>query len=178
MTRCTKTIAIFGSAVVAPDSPQAAQAYQAGYQLALAGFAICNGGYGGVMEAASRGAHDAQGQVIGVTSGAFRHRTPNPYLTQMIETTDLLERITTLMRLADGYVVLDGGIGTLAELFVAWNLAATGWHKPVVVVGDALKNALSQITPYTEIGEGQMKLLHFQPSVEDMLRCLRDHLIV
>jgi len=170
-----KIIAVFGSSGIELDSEAAEQAFRLGYLLAKAGFAICNGGYTGVMEACSRGAAEAGGEVIGVTCSVFSRRDPNPYLTREIQTQDLPERIATLMRLADAYVVLDGSIGTLAELFLAWNLLVTGWSKPLLVVSENLRQALEELQPYIEIEEKHLQYLTFLPTIESAVDYLRQH---
>lgn len=159
-------IAVYGSSAITQDSVEAQNAETLGRLLAEAGYAVCTGGYMGVMEAASRGAKAAGGNVIGVTCKAFSNRTPNLYLTQEIETDDLPQRIATLMRIADGYIVLDGGIGTLAELLLAWNLLAMGGSKPVIVVGEPLKKTVDAMKPYTEISDRLLDMLVFVDTVE------------
>ena len=48
-----------------------AEALELGRALAAAGFTVCTGGYGGVMEAVSRGARESGGRVLAVTSSFF-----------------------------------------------------------------------------------------------------------
>lgn len=130
----------------------------------------------GVMESCSRGAKEAGGIVIGVTcSAVFSRRTPNPYLTEIDDQPDLPARIVTLIRMADAYVVLDGNIGTLAELFLAWNVVATGWIKPLIVVGSALKAGLNALTEYTEIDDKQLSLISFVETVDEAAGFLRSY---
>ncbi len=129
----------------------------------------------GAMEASSRGASEAGGRIIGVTSKTFSHRTPNPYLTEERMTNDLLDRIATLMRLADAYIVMDGSIGTLAELFVAWNMLATGWDKPLIVVGDYLRCAMEVLQDYTEIREKHLDVIEFVPDEAAAVNFLHQH---
>jgi uncharacterized protein (TIGR00730 family) len=170
----SKTIAVFGSSAITQDSTEAQLAYRAGELLAKAKFKICNGGYFGAMEAASRGAVEAHGEVIGVISDVFSHRIPNPFLTETVETRDLLERIATLIRIADGYIILDGGIGTLAELFVAWNMVAVGWDKPILVIGDKLHTACHDFCLHTEIEEKHLNMLKFVPTIEEAVTYLEE----
>lgn len=172
MNPFTKTIAIYGSSAITQDSEAARQAERLGERLAQAKFAICNGGYMGVMEACSRGAAKAGGRIIGVTTSTFSKRFPNPYLTEEITTGNLIERIGTLMGIADAYIVLDGNIGTLAELFLAWNLVATGWDKPLIVVGAEMKNTLHALSEYTEIRDKQMAKLTFVATVDEVVAFL------
>ena len=54
-----KIVTIFGGSKCGEDDPEYDQARRVGELLAEAGFTICTGGYLGVMEAASRGAHEA-----------------------------------------------------------------------------------------------------------------------
>ena len=63
----TKIVSVFGGSAPQPGSVPHAEAQALGAALAQAGWTVANGGYSGVMEAASRGAHEAGGHVIGVT---------------------------------------------------------------------------------------------------------------
>ncbi|MDQ3804788.1 MAG: LOG family protein, partial [Acidobacteriota bacterium] len=60
-----KIVTIFGGSKCNEDSPEYADALEVGRLLAEAGFTICTGGYLGVMEAASRGARERGGRVLG-----------------------------------------------------------------------------------------------------------------
>jgi uncharacterized protein (TIGR00730 family) len=89
--------------------------------VAEAGWALATGGYGGVMEAASRGAASAGGQAVGVLCKVFGS-VGNRHLTRRIVTPDLYMRLRQLIDLGDGYVALPGSTGTLAELALVWEL--------------------------------------------------------
>lgn len=169
-----RTIAVFGSSGVTQESELAQQAEELGRRLAQHGYRISNGGYMGVMEACSRGAQWAGGEVIGVTCQAFDERSPNPYLSKEVNTPDLNERITTLMRLSDGYIVLDGMIGTMAELFLAWNLIFMGEQKPLIVVGDALRRFIENLHQYTEINPRHIEYLRFAQDIDEAMKLLED----
>ena len=131
-----KVITIFGSSRPLPDSEDYQTAFDAGRSLARRGFTVCNGGYAGTMEAASKGAREAGGKTIGVTSTVFS-RTPNPWVDQEIRTATMVERLLKLVELGEGYVVLKGGTGTLLELAAVWEFINKGFQpqKPIVVVG-------------------------------------------
>jgi uncharacterized protein (TIGR00730 family) len=162
-----KVIAVYGSSSITQDSVTAKAAEKMGKRLVEAGYSISNGGYMGVMEAASRGAKEANGEVIGVTCRSFSKRSPNPYLTKEIDTADLPERISTLMNISDGYIVLDGGIGTLAELLLAWNLLVLGGSKPVIVVGESLRKSVYAMAEHTEVSDDLINMLIFAETVEE-----------
>ena len=133
------TITVFGSARSLPGSPEYSLAEQLGRLIAQAGWTVCNGGYGGTMEAAAKGAHAAGGQAIGVTCSIFDGRgSANPYITQEIPTPDLPARLDALVRLGHAYVVLPGGTGTLLELALVWELLSkrlVADLRPVILVG-------------------------------------------
>ena len=133
-----EVIAIFGSAGAKPGQPAYQTAYEVGRLLAQAGFAIANGGYGGTMLAAAKGAAEAGGQVIGVTCSAFENSNANEYTTRQIVTDSLDERLDTLIKLGQAYVVLPGATGTLLELAMVWELKNKGFLKqsrPIILVG-------------------------------------------
>jgi uncharacterized protein (TIGR00730 family) len=130
-------ITVFGSSQAEPSSPAYETAHELGSAIAAAGWTLCNGGYGGTMEAAARGAVEHGGHTIGVTCQAFGRTGPNPYIRQEVPTFDLLSRLNTLVRLGNGYVVLPGGTGTLLELALVWELLSKGLlrrRRPLVLL--------------------------------------------
>ena len=136
MSTRSRCIAVFGSSEPREGDPAYAEAYSLGEQLAAAGFATLTGGYGGVMEAASRGAHERGGHVVGVISDIFSHRDPNPYLLETVPSRDLHERTQKLIDRADGFTVLPGKAGTLSELTFLWALdRIDALRRPLVLVG-------------------------------------------
>jgi uncharacterized protein (TIGR00730 family) len=133
-----KTITIFGTARAGPDDDAYNLAYKTGKILARAGFIIANGGYGGTMLAAAKGAAEAGGQIIGVTCSAFESNTANEYISREIVTGSLEERLDKLIKLGHAYIVLPGGTGTLLELANVWELKNKGFpdaEKPIILVG-------------------------------------------
>jgi uncharacterized protein (TIGR00730 family) len=133
-----KTITIFGTANAKPGEAAYTLAYKTGKLLAQAGFAIANGGYGGTMLAAAKGAREAGGHTIGVTCSAFEGSKPNEYIASEIVTGSLDERLDALIKLGRAYVVLPGGTGTLLELAKVWELKNKGFikeDKPIILVG-------------------------------------------
>jgi uncharacterized protein (TIGR00725 family) len=115
-------VSVFGTSAAAPLDKLYQTAYDLGRTIAELGLTLCNGGYGGTMEAAARGAVEAGGHTIGVTCLRFGRGGPNPYIRQEIPTFDLFQRLRTLLLLGRAYVVLPGGTGTLVELALAWEL--------------------------------------------------------
>lgn len=170
--RPIQTVAVFGSSAAAQDSALAKEAETLGRLLAEDDLAVVCGGYGGVMEAVCRGVAGAGGTSLGVTCDAFIGRAPNPHISREVRTIDLPTRISTLLRMAHASIVLDGGIGTLAELLLAWNLLLTGSPKPVVVVGERLRLAIDGLGEYTEIAPDHVGQLRFVETVEAAAACI------
>ncbi len=117
----TLAITVFGSSRPAEGHEQYEAARALGGALAAQGFAVCSGGYGGVMEAVSRGAKEAGGKTFGVTASAFRSRV-NRWVDEEVRVTTWEERLFELVRRGDGYVACQGGTGTLVELAVVWEM--------------------------------------------------------
>lgn len=135
-------VAVFGSSLTAPDDPEYAEAQTCGRLLAESGYAVATGGYGGSMEAVSRGAAEAGGHVIGVTDrGAFPDRGgPNRWVMEEWAAASLTERIHGLIGAAVAAIALPGSIGTFAELVASWYVAQTASQRnmpaaPIVAVG-------------------------------------------
>ena len=136
-------VAVFGSSQTDPSSAEWEEAELVGRSFALAGIAVITGGYGGTMEAVSKGAAEAGGHVIGVTAPTlFPARSgANSFVTELIEAESLSDRIGRMMVLSQGCVALPGSIGTAAELLIAWNtnhiLRRSGLPRyPSVAVGE------------------------------------------
>ncbi len=133
-----KTITIFGTSKTESGEPAYELAYETGRLLARAGYTIANGGYGGTMLAAAKGAAEAGGETIGVTCLAFEGSRANEYISREVVTKSLDERLDTLIKLGQAYVVLPGGTGTLLELAKVWELKNKGFikaDKPIILVG-------------------------------------------
>jgi uncharacterized protein (TIGR00725 family) len=105
--------------------------------LTQSGFIVCNGGYGGIMEASAKGAKSSGGKTIGVTVQTFT-RIPNQFLDEIIPKPNLLERLQKLTELGDAYVVYKGGTGTLEELALCWEYMNKGLmkEKSIIIIGD------------------------------------------
>jgi uncharacterized protein (TIGR00730 family) len=133
-----KTITIFGTGRAKEGDYAYVLAHETGKLLAQAGFIIANGGYGGTMLAAAKGASEAGGEVIGVTCSAFKSSVPNKYISREVDTVSLDERLDKLIQLGQAYVVLPGGTGTLLELAKVWELKNKGFlkaAKPIILLG-------------------------------------------
>ncbi len=139
-------ITVFGSSRPTENDADYAEARRLGAELAKHGFAVCSGGYGGVMEAVSRGAKDARGKTYGVTAEFFK-RTANEWIDIEVRKKTWEERLFELIELGDGFVACKGGTGTLVELAVVWEMLNKSViaAKPFAVCGDFWQPILDRV---------------------------------
>ncbi|HEX2172921.1 MAG TPA: LOG family protein [Dehalococcoidia bacterium] len=168
-------VTVFGSSQIVADHPEYAFAIEIGRRLAEAGYNVCTGGYDGAMAAVSRGAKEAGGATIGVTLEAFRRISANPWVDEEIKTDTLLLRLEHLITNSVGFIVLPGGIGTLLELALVWNLALTGVtnHKPIVVASDGWRKGLSYLREVTHVRDLDLDWLIFTRDPAETIESLQ-----
>jgi hypothetical protein len=109
-------IAVIGASQPSPEQEQAAE--DVGRGLGAAGAVVITGGRGGVMAAASRGAHAAGATVIGILPGTDR-RDANEWVQIALPTGMGELRNGLIVRAADAVVAVGGAYGTLSEIGLA-----------------------------------------------------------
>ncbi|MBE0697160.1 MAG: LOG family protein [Anaerolineaceae bacterium] len=134
-------VSIFGGANPQSGGNSYEEAFSLGNNLARAGHVVLTGGYIGTMEAASRGAAEAGGHVIGVTCKeieVWRGVTTNPWVMEEWHYETLHERLVALIDGCDAAIALPGGVGTLLEIAMLWNrmIVDAVPRKPLILVGD------------------------------------------
>jgi len=131
-------VAVFGSSTVREGGPEYREAEELGRDLALAGADVITGGYGGAMEACSRGASLAGAHVVGVTVELFERRgSVNRWVEERVHAPDLFERLRHITGRADAFIAVSGSVGTIAEILLTWNLLMAGARPraPLVLLG-------------------------------------------
>lgn len=163
-----KIVTIFGGSRCREADLEYAQAHRVGELLADSGFTICTGGYSGVMESASRGAHERGGHVIGVTMNRFKSE-PNRYLTEKIPSEHFYERLQRLITQSVGYIALRGGMGTVTEVSLVWNKLQTRVlePRPIVLLGDCWPRLMKELQNYLAVSDGDLNLLDFASTPEE-----------
>jgi uncharacterized protein (TIGR00730 family) len=161
-----KIVTVFGSSRPCEGDPHYTQAHCLGAALAARGFTVSSGGYGGVMEAVSRGAKEAGGRTLGITAQFFKSRA-NRWIDEEVRMNSWRDRLFALIDRAHGFVACPGGTGTLVELAVVWEMlnkrAMAG--KPLVVLGDFWKPVIDRVREVetghaSGWGEGGEPLIH------------------
>lgn len=166
-------LTVFGGSAPQPRSKPYRQAARLGELAASAGWWVATGGYGGTMEAVSRGASEVGGEVLGVTCEqieSWRDVTPNRWVRREVRCETLRERLYRLIELGDALIALPGGVGTLSEVALSWSLLQTAElsPRPLVLVGDRWRRT---VDAYREQSSGYLRgddleLLAFAPGVE------------
>ncbi len=171
----SRLVIVFGSSRVPPTDPEYARAYRLGRLLAEAGYAVGSGGYQGLMEAVSRGAREAGAHVIGYTCDIFPQVEPNPWLVEERRTPTLTERIERMAEEGDAFIALPGGIGTLAELTVIWNLLLVDYlgANPLLLLGEMWPPLLDAFRTYAHIGSSAFRLLRTVATEVEAVHVLR-----
>ncbi len=144
-----------------------------GARLAAAGFTVVTGGYGGLMRAAGEAAHAAGGRVVGLPMSAWRHLTPGAWNVELRWATDLPTRLGAMLR-CDALVALNGGVGTLSELALAWAMAQTEPAAPdVVLLGDRWPRVVEVFRDNLVIDERDLELLRIVRSPEEAVEAIQ-----
>lgn len=177
MSTPSRCITIFGGSRCSETAPEYQDALSLGRLLAQKGYAVCTGGYYGIMEAISRGAHEAGGEVIGVTMNAFKAE-PNPYLKKILPTEDFYMRLQHLIRDSDAFIAMRGGMGTVTEISLTWNKLVT--HiidppKPLILVGECWRRVAAAWKENLAVGDGDLSVVSFVDSPAQAMEVLRAH---
>lgn len=142
-----KMIAVIGASEA--DDGALAMAKEVGKLIAKNGWTLVTGGLGGVMEAASKGANEAGGVVVGILpQGETCHA--NRFVTIPIATNMGHARNAIIAHTADALIAVGGGHGTLSEIAIALKLGKSvigigSWDIPGIVVTKDAKEAVKML---------------------------------
>ncbi len=143
-----------------------------GRGLALAGIRLVYGGGGnGLMRVLADGALAAGGAVTGVMPAFLRRlEVAHPGVTDLITTDSMHRRKQIMTDLADAFVTLPGGLGTLDETVEALTWRQLGLHAKPVILCDIAGSA----SPLIAAVEGAIAQGFADPGLRDFLRVTRD----
>lgn len=134
---------------------------------------ICTGGGPGIMEAANRGAQEADAPSVALNIALPHEQHPNPYVTPDLSFKFhyfALRKMHFMMR-AKALVAFPGGFGTLDELFEVMTLVQTRKARPVPILlfGTAFWKRLVNMEVLVEEGTvspEDMELFHYVDTPE------------
>src|SRR5580693_1873705 len=176
-------VTVFGSSRPREGDADYEEARVLGRALAKHGFLVCSGGYGGVMEAVSRGAKEAGGKTTGVTADFFKAAKLNAWIDVEVRMKTWEERLFELIRRADGFVACKGGTGTLVELAVVWEMLNKSVMpvKPFTTLGDFWRPILERVREVEAAdgspwGEANGRLVHVAATADEAAEYLKERL--
>ena len=170
-----RIVTIFGGSKCREADPEYAQAVRVGELLAESGFTICTGGYAGVMEAASRGAHERGGRVLGITMNQFKAE-PNRYLSEKVPSEHFYDRLQRLITQSVGYIALRGGMGTVTEISLVWNKLQTRVldPRPLVLLGDCWPPVVKTWQSNLAVSDNDVQILDFAVTPEEAVAIIKE----
>jgi uncharacterized protein (TIGR00725 family) len=181
--RKQRIITAFGSSRPREGEADYEEARLLGHALAEKGFAVCSGGYGGVMAGVSRGAKEAGGETIGVTADFFKKAKVNAWIDVEVRKKTWQARLFELIRRGDGFVACKGGTGTLVEVAVVWEMLnkSVMESKPFVALGDFWRPILERVREVEAVhgapwGEANGRLVHVAATAEEAAEYLKERL--
>src|SRR6476660_4676542 len=140
-TRQNYRVTIFGSARLKPGTPAYEGVKKLAAELTSMGCDILTGGGPGLMQAANEGAYsvDPKGlrRSVGLNIELPFEQSINPFVTEAFAHRTFFSRLHHFMIVSDAFVVVPGGIGTLLELSLAWQLLQVSklYNTPLILVG-------------------------------------------
>lgn len=169
-------------AVYCASSPTVPQsALQLGFDLGAAiakngHTLVWGGGVISVMGEVARGARAQGGATVGVIPARLANiEFTDSRATEIHVVTDMRERKGKIESLADGFIALPGGLGTLEELFEIWVGRYLGFHsKPIAVLDPegiygSLRTALADLTDRNYLKPGQHEQLRWCQSINETI---------
>src|SRR5215831_10157345 len=123
-TRQDYRVTIFGSARLKPATPAYNAVKNLAAELTKMGCDIVTGGGPGLMQAANEGAHSARGRVksTGIRVTLPFEQESNAFVTEAFEHRTFFTRLHQFVLSSDAFIVAPGGIGTVLELMLIWQL--------------------------------------------------------
>ena len=174
-------ISIFGSARTPSNHPNYKLAVEIAKAVSESGYGIISGGGPGIMEAANRGAQEANGVSVGLNIVLPFEQQSNPYIDQdkLIDFQYFFVRKVMFVKYAQGFIVMPGGVGTLDELFEAFTLLQTSKVNkyPIILVGVEYWNGLiewikNRLLKDHNISPEDLDLIEVVDTKDQVIECL------
>jgi uncharacterized protein (TIGR00730 family) len=176
-----QAIAVFGYADLKEGDELYVTVMEVCRKLAKTGYTVVDGGGPGVMRAATLGAKQGGGKVVGVTlyptdMPNFEGRDPENLFDKEIKTTNYVERTLTLLKEGQVYVVFKGGTGTISEFGMAWGLAKLyfGHHKPLILYGKFWENIIRAFKENMSLRPEELEVFKIVDSPDEVLQAIKD----
>lgn len=174
------SVTIYGSARIGEDQPDYQKAREIARRLAEYGYGIVTGGGPGIMEAANRGASEADGLSIGLNVDLPHEQEGNQFVNLPLDFRYFFVRKVMFMKYSMAFVCMPGGFGSMDELFESLTLIQTRKIKPfpIILVGSSFWNGLvewikEELLAKGRIGEEDLLLFEVFDEVDDIVQHIR-----
>lgn len=174
-------ISIFGSARTPSNHPNYKLTVEIAKSVSESGYGIISGGGPGIMEAANKGAQEANGVSVGLNIVLPFEQESNPYIDKdkLIDFQYFFVRKVMFVKYAQGFIVMPGGVGTLDELFEAFTLLQTSKVNkyPIILVGVEYWNGLiewikNRLLKEHNISPEDLDLIEVVDTKDQVMECL------
>lgn len=134
-------VTIFGSSRLTPDSKIYDEVRHLARELAMMGCRIITGGGPGLMQAANEGAIEANPAMressIGLNIHLPLEQAPNTFVGRIYEHRTFFSRLQHFVLRSNAFIAVPGGVGTLLEVSMIWQLLQVGhlYRVPLILVG-------------------------------------------
>lgn len=137
LSKLPKAVTVFGSARMGEGTPEYDLGVRVGEALAKSEYAVITGGGPGVMEAANRGAYEADGLSVGLGIELPHEQGLNEYVDLGLNFRYFFARKTVFLKYSQAFICLPGGMGTMDEFFEVLCMVQTGkvTNYPIVLMG-------------------------------------------
>ena len=178
-----QSIAVYCGARTGKNPIFAKNAYALGALLARKNISlIYGGGNVGMMKKVADGCLDHDGNVIGVIPHKLKElELAHPRVETMYTTQSMQERKMMMAQLADAFIAMPGGFGTMEELFEVLTLTQLNYHnKPVGILNidgyyDHIQHWMTQAHQKGFISTNHCRLLKFESTPEAILEALKKY---
>ena len=137
LSKLPKAVTVFGSARTGEGTPEYDLGVRVGEALAKSEYAVITGGGPGIMEAANRGAYEADGLSVGLGIELPHEQGLNEYVDLGLNFRYFFARKTMFLKYSQAFICLPGGMGTMDEFFEVLCMVQTGkvTNYPIVLMG-------------------------------------------
>ncbi|XOF34179.1 MAG: TIGR00730 family Rossman fold protein [Candidatus Electrothrix sp. YB6] len=178
-------VTLFGSARTPEDAPEYKLTRALAARLAENGYGLITGGGPGIMEAANRGAAEANGISIGLHIDLPSEQQMNPYVNLPLAFRYFFVRKVMFIKYSMAFICLPGGFGTLDELFEALTLIQTRKIRPfpIILVGHSFWSGLldwirDQLVGNGTIDRTDLLLFEVLDEVDDIVAYIRKTVVL
>ncbi|MEA2025563.1 MAG: TIGR00730 family Rossman fold protein [Chloroflexota bacterium] len=176
MARLGPAVTIFGSARTKPEDPMYRHACDLAARLSDHGFTVITGGGPGIMEAANKGAKEADGVSVGLGIDLPHETGLNPYVDLPAYFRYFFVRKTMFIKYAQAFVIFPGGFGTFDELFESLTLVQTERidRFPIILFDSEYWTGLldwlsSEVVQRGNVSKVDLRLLHVSDDIDEIV---------